>query len=152
MRLLVCKLGAQLQSEFWKITFSLYFLEHWSEMMGRQPRRASGLKALQAIKATSHSNRGRVTKVSCHPPTLWCPGNHGRTVLQRSENEGSKQLAAVSGKGRNALGDVTNQVGTRPALGCLATGRDPVCARSDQAQCWNLHACEISRASFAPDV
>lgn len=57
-------------------------------MMGRQPRRASGLKALQAIKATS---RNKVTK-------------------GRSENaENDRLKASVPGRGRNALGDVTNQ-------------------------------------------
>ena len=55
--------------------FSLYIFENFiltsvdppfsSTKMGRQPRRASGVKALQAIKETSQTNRTKVTaKVS----------------------------------------------------------------------------------------
>jgi hypothetical protein len=73
-----------------------------SDMMGRQPRRASGLKALQAIKA--NSNKGRVTKVSAF--TYYSPSYPGLSPQKSSENEAKKQ-STVS---RSALGDVTNKV------------------------------------------
>lgn len=66
--------------------------------MGRNPRRASGVKALQAIKESSQSGRAKKQSSSSENPTAQ-PG------VKRISSPGS--IAPPKAK-RNALGDVTN--------------------------------------------
>ena len=103
--------------------------------MGRQPRRASGVKALQAIKETSQTNRTKATAKVSHVSNMAAINSNMFTVcsnpaisflffsqkyqsisenassqpagVKRSSSPGSIMLPSAK---RNALGDVTNNV------------------------------------------
>jgi len=88
--------------------------------MSRQPKRQSGMKALQAIKQTSNNGRIKVAKVSQICPNIFellmnlfysqkqtvkLSENPRPTGVKRSSSPGSINPPAAK---RNALGDVTN--------------------------------------------